>query len=49
MKLSLYKLLLLESGGVSPGDRLNPGFLGEHCHFFDPDTGNRISLKHQNQ
>jgi sn-glycerol 3-phosphate transport system ATP-binding protein len=27
---------------LSPGDRVDLGFLWKHCHFFDPDTGNRI-------
>ena len=27
---------------LSPGDRVDLGFLLEHCLFFDPDTGNRI-------
>jgi sn-glycerol 3-phosphate transport system ATP-binding protein len=30
--------------GLSPGDRVTLGFLGEHCHFFDPDTENRIEV-----
>jgi sn-glycerol 3-phosphate transport system ATP-binding protein len=29
---------------LSPGDRVDLGFLWEHCHFFDPDTGLCIAL-----
>jgi sn-glycerol 3-phosphate transport system ATP-binding protein len=39
--------LILRSGkhaGLSPGERVELGFLWEHCHFFDPDTGNRIAV-----
>jgi sn-glycerol 3-phosphate transport system ATP-binding protein len=28
----------------SPGNRVNLGFLRDHCHFFDPDSGYRIHL-----
>jgi sn-glycerol 3-phosphate transport system ATP-binding protein len=30
--------------GLSPGDRVDLGFLWEHCHFFGPDTGKRIPV-----
>jgi sn-glycerol 3-phosphate transport system ATP-binding protein len=39
--------LIIRSGkhaGLSPGERVELGFLWEHCHFFDPDTGNRIAV-----
>jgi len=39
--------LIIRSGkhaGLSPGDQVDLGFLWEHCHFFDPDTGNRITV-----
>ncbi|MDZ7667527.1 MAG: TOBE domain-containing protein [Desulfotignum sp.] len=39
--------LIIRSGkhaGLSPGDRVDLGFLWEHCHFFDPDTGKRIAV-----
>ncbi len=39
--------LIIRSGkhaGLSPGDQVDLGFLWEHCHFFDPDTGNRIAV-----
>jgi sn-glycerol 3-phosphate transport system ATP-binding protein len=41
------KPLIIRSGkhsGLARGDRLDLGFLWEHCHFFDPDTGHRISM-----
>jgi hypothetical protein len=33
--------------GLSPGDRVDLGFLWEHCRFFDPDTGHRIKIRHR--
>jgi len=39
--------LIIRSGkhaGLSPGERVELGFLWEHCHFFDPDTGKRITV-----
>jgi sn-glycerol 3-phosphate transport system ATP-binding protein len=39
--------LIIRSGkhaGLSPGNRVELGFLWKHCHFFDPDTGDRIAV-----
>ncbi|MCA1784677.1 MAG: hypothetical protein LC657_01705 [Desulfobacteraceae bacterium] len=29
----------VKHAGLSPGDRVNPGFLWEHGHFFDTKPG----------